>query len=205
MKVKRMGITEILRRIWLFSANKTKSSESFNKQPTQLIVELNSSLRHIIVTLLTWLGIPQTSVPRSSMAWRVAHAVTSVNPYPWISVEPRQTLIKSWTSLDKGAPPANMSRILPPKRILIFRKTIVSRIGVDSPFLIASNLKLRNNSWLFVQVARSYKVFSIPSSKKWAKSLFDNFWNVILNVSSVSLHFLEITKLVFFKYTYLEQ
>ena len=50
MKVKRMGITEILRRIWLFSANKTKSFESFSKQPTQLIVELNSSLRHIIVT-----------------------------------------------------------------------------------------------------------------------------------------------------------
>ena len=35
-----MGITEILRRIWLFSANKIKSSESFCKQPTQLIVEL---------------------------------------------------------------------------------------------------------------------------------------------------------------------
>ena len=46
-----MGITEILRRIWLFSANKIKSSESFSKQPTQLIVELNSSLRHIIVTI----------------------------------------------------------------------------------------------------------------------------------------------------------
>ena len=45
-----MGITEILRRIWLFSANKIKSSESISKQPTQLIVELNSSLRHIIVT-----------------------------------------------------------------------------------------------------------------------------------------------------------
>ena len=38
MTVKRMGITEILRRIWLFSANKTKSSESFSKQPTQLII-----------------------------------------------------------------------------------------------------------------------------------------------------------------------
>ena len=36
MKVKRMGITEILRRVWLFSANKIKSSESFSKQPTQL-------------------------------------------------------------------------------------------------------------------------------------------------------------------------
>ena len=33
-----------------FSANKIKSSESVNKQPTQFIVELNSSLRHIIVT-----------------------------------------------------------------------------------------------------------------------------------------------------------
>ena len=43
-----MGITEILRRILLFSANKIKSSESFSKQPTQLIVELNSSLRQII-------------------------------------------------------------------------------------------------------------------------------------------------------------
>ena len=31
MKVKRMGITEILRRIWLFSANKIKSSEYFSK------------------------------------------------------------------------------------------------------------------------------------------------------------------------------
>jgi hypothetical protein len=47
-----MGITEILRRIWLFSANKIKSSESFSKQPTQLIIELNSSLRHIIVTIV---------------------------------------------------------------------------------------------------------------------------------------------------------
>jgi len=38
MKVKRMGITEILRRIWLFSANEIKSSESFSKQQTQLII-----------------------------------------------------------------------------------------------------------------------------------------------------------------------
>jgi len=40
MKVKRMGKTESLRMIWLFSANETKNFESFNKQPTQLIVEL---------------------------------------------------------------------------------------------------------------------------------------------------------------------
>jgi hypothetical protein len=38
MKVKRMGITEILRMIWIFSANKIKSSESVSKQPTQLII-----------------------------------------------------------------------------------------------------------------------------------------------------------------------
>ena len=54
MKVKRLGITEILRRIWLFSANEIKSSESFSKQPTQLIVKLNSSLRHIIVTFIPY-------------------------------------------------------------------------------------------------------------------------------------------------------
>ena len=50
MKIKRMGITEILRSIWLFSANTIKSSESFSKHPTQPMVELNSSLWHIIVT-----------------------------------------------------------------------------------------------------------------------------------------------------------
>ena len=37
MKVERMGITENLRRIWLFSANKIKTYEYFSKQPTQLI------------------------------------------------------------------------------------------------------------------------------------------------------------------------
>jgi hypothetical protein len=31
MKVKRMGITEIFRRIWLFSANKITGSESFKR------------------------------------------------------------------------------------------------------------------------------------------------------------------------------
>ena len=35
MKVKRMEIMEILRRIWLFSANKIKS---VGEQPTQLII-----------------------------------------------------------------------------------------------------------------------------------------------------------------------
>ena len=53
MKVKRMGITEILRRIWQFSANTAKSSESFNKQPTQLIVKLNTSLQQIVAKINT--------------------------------------------------------------------------------------------------------------------------------------------------------
>jgi hypothetical protein len=44
MKIKRMGIKEILRRISLISANKIKTSESVNKQSSQLKLELNSSL-----------------------------------------------------------------------------------------------------------------------------------------------------------------
>jgi hypothetical protein len=38
-----MVITEILRRIWLFSANKIKSSEYLSKQPTQLIIAAHNS------------------------------------------------------------------------------------------------------------------------------------------------------------------
>ena len=60
MKVRRMGITEILRRIWLFSANKIKSTESISKLPTQLIVQLNSSLWHIIVTFISTLKFKTT-------------------------------------------------------------------------------------------------------------------------------------------------
>ena len=46
-----MRITEISRRIWLFSANKIKTSESVSKQSTQLKLELNSSLRQKLGTL----------------------------------------------------------------------------------------------------------------------------------------------------------
>ena len=38
MKVERMGIKEVLRRIWLISANKIKTSESVSKQSSQLII-----------------------------------------------------------------------------------------------------------------------------------------------------------------------
>ena len=44
-----MEITKILRRIWLFSANKIKSSEFFSKQPTQLIVAAHNC--HIYLPL----------------------------------------------------------------------------------------------------------------------------------------------------------
>ena len=47
MKVKRMGITEILRMIWIFSANKIKSSESVSKQPTQLIIAADNWLNNL--------------------------------------------------------------------------------------------------------------------------------------------------------------
>ena len=63
-----MGKTEILRRIWLFSANKIKSSESLSKQPTQLIVHLNSSLRQIIDSkrdLLEYSSVFSSPVPPS--------------------------------------------------------------------------------------------------------------------------------------------
>ena len=43
-----MGTTETLRRLWLFSANKIKTSESVSKQSTQLQV-LNSSSNQLIV------------------------------------------------------------------------------------------------------------------------------------------------------------
>ena len=51
MKVKRMGIREILRRIWLFSANKIKSSESISKQATQLIIAADDGLLYAIAQM----------------------------------------------------------------------------------------------------------------------------------------------------------
>ena len=64
MKVKRMGIKEILRRIWLFSVNKIRTSESVSKQPSQLKhkLELNSAPWHIIATksITCSINIPST-------------------------------------------------------------------------------------------------------------------------------------------------
>ena len=79
MKAKRMGITEILRRIWLFSENKIKSFESFSKQPTQLIVELNSSLRRIIVPKIVRLCCQKSPCPSS----QPLHANSRPQERPW--------------------------------------------------------------------------------------------------------------------------
>ena len=42
-------LTEILRRIWLYSANKIKNSESGSKQSTQLIIAENNCHTHYII------------------------------------------------------------------------------------------------------------------------------------------------------------
>ena len=97
MKVKRMGITEILRRIWLFSAYKIKSSESLSKQPTQLIVELNSSLRHIIVTNIYRISILEFDQNSCILLNR--------NNKPIFDVELYDPIEKTWTIDEKRALP----------------------------------------------------------------------------------------------------
>ena len=82
-----MGITEILRRIWLFSANKIKSSESFSKQPTQLIIELNSSLRQIIdskVLRHNYLAPKSAYIYKFKTFWNSKlHNLTNINMYQY--------------------------------------------------------------------------------------------------------------------------
>ena len=46
-----MRITEILKKIWLFSANKRKSSESISKQPTQLIIAAHNCHIYFLQTV----------------------------------------------------------------------------------------------------------------------------------------------------------
>ena len=92
-----MGMTEILRRIWLLSANKTKSSEAFSKQPTQLIVELNSSLRYIIVT-----NIYRTSILEFDQN---SYILLNRNNKPIFDVELYDPIEKTWTIDEKRALP----------------------------------------------------------------------------------------------------
>jgi hypothetical protein len=61
MKVKRMGITVILRRIQHLIANKIKSSESVSKQTTQLIVSVE--IRHNGALSFTF-GMPMTETQK---------------------------------------------------------------------------------------------------------------------------------------------
>jgi len=88
-----MGITEILRRIWLFSANKIKRSESYSKQPTQHIVQLKSSLWHIIVTLgnlkfQLWLWI----FPKDKFSFQIQNYVT----YHVVLIQKGQKYVRLW-------------------------------------------------------------------------------------------------------------
>jgi hypothetical protein len=81
MKVKKMGVTEILRRSWLFSANKIKSSESFSKQLTQLIVQLNSSLRQtgqpLIIFIFEFWLLDQSKCQAAMLARKRRHQMIS--------------------------------------------------------------------------------------------------------------------------------
>ena len=111
-----MGITEILRWIWIFHTNKMKSSESFNKQPTQLIVQLNSSLRDTIVALVVvfcyskiFLPVtccvrrfPMMLIPIIQLKWfGYIHIVSNPIPPPLFIFSPRKELgtdgiVRSW-------------------------------------------------------------------------------------------------------------
>ena len=59
-----MGITEMLRRIWPFSANKIKkNSESYSKQPTQLFTVAHNCQKYVTKLISTaCLNLPQTLV-----------------------------------------------------------------------------------------------------------------------------------------------
>ena len=63
------GNSQILLKIFVILIFWTGSPESVSKQPTQIIFELNLSLRHIIVTLV--------------MMKTVAVDASTQNPYPW--------------------------------------------------------------------------------------------------------------------------
>ena len=49
--------------------------------------------------------------------------------------------MNSWVSLQRGAPAQTRKVIEPPSKARIFLKTMASKIGVDSPFLMAARLK----------------------------------------------------------------
>ena len=65
MKVKRIGITKILIRIWLFSANNIKSSETFSKQRTQLIIAAHNCHNNYLTNLNSKLTQQQSTDRKS--------------------------------------------------------------------------------------------------------------------------------------------
>ena len=103
MKFKRIGITEILGRIWPFSANKRKSSESFSKQQTQLIDKFTSSLRHMIVTNVSWVMEFLTCCVLKSKVLGQNSTIVKWNCYfLWIDITPGpQKVPQKWQNLRK--------------------------------------------------------------------------------------------------------
>ena len=73
MKVKRMGKTEILRRIWLFSANKITSSESLGNEPTQLIIDAHNC--HTNFTLVVYSNVPNQYPQLFTVGWKVEDTI----------------------------------------------------------------------------------------------------------------------------------
>ena len=110
MKVKRKGITDVLRRIWLFSANKIKSSESVSKQPTQLIFQLNSSLRQKLGTLV----LQQTF--KLSPGFKSVHAKFVTSTLEPIICSPETSLQFIWSNFAT----AIISRLLKNK-VFVFK------------------------------------------------------------------------------------
>ena len=133
MKVKK---TEILRRIWLFSANKIKSSESVGKQPTQLIVQLNSSLRQKLGTLV----LQQTF--KLSPGFKSVHAKFVTSTLEPIICSPETSLQFIWSN---------------------FAATIVSRLLKKWSFCIQKPL-YRNIKFKIVRKITSYLTSKLSKS-----------------------------------------
>ena len=90
-----MGITAIVRWIWLFNANKMKSSESFTKQPstnsthglTQLIIAAHNcctSFCFLLVQIFNSVGIILKILPVTCCVWRFPMVLIPIIQFKWL-------------------------------------------------------------------------------------------------------------------------
>ena len=80
-----MGIIEILRRLWLFSANKIKSSESGSKQLTQLIIAAHNCHKNgSKLQGLFWVLFPKKIKQVLCKYATPDHMTISLNELPYI-------------------------------------------------------------------------------------------------------------------------